>query len=119
MLHMVQVTQIHKGKNPPRLHYLAEWAERRGLKQVDIIRETGADKGTVSRWFAGKMPETPYLFKLIGALELDDEPNAFFRHPDDDWFKKMFAGRRQQEIDDAKTLVEINLRKSGGTGTDG
>lgn len=119
MLHMVQVTRIHKGKTPTRLHFLAEWAERRGLKQVDIVAATGADKGTVSRWFAGRMPETPYLWDVIGALELGDEPNAFFRHPDDNWFKKMFAGRKQQEIDDAKKLVEINLGKSGGTGTDG
>lgn len=113
---MTQVTRIHKDKTPTRLHFLAEWADRRGLKQVDIVTVTGADKSTVSRWFAGGMPETPYLWDVIGALNLDEEPNAFFRHPDDDWFKKMFAGRKQKEIDDAKKLVEINLGKSGTEG---
>lgn len=54
MLHMTPITQIHKGKTPPRIHYLAEWAEKRGLIQADFAKETGADKGTVSRWFAAR-----------------------------------------------------------------
>jgi transcriptional regulator with XRE-family HTH domain len=118
MLHMTPISHIHKGKTPPRIHYLAEWAEKRGLIQAEFAKETGADKGTVSRWFAGRLPEQPYLFKITAFLQLE-EPNALFRHPDDDWFKKMFAGRKQQEIDATKAIVEIHLGKSGGTGTDG
>lgn len=112
---MAQVTKIHHGKTPPRIHYLAEWAKKRHKKQVDFIKATGADKGTVSRWFSGLLPETPYLLKITAFLELE-EPNDLFRHPEDDWFKRMFQNRSKQEIEASKRLVEIHLGKSGTDG---
>lgn len=115
LLQAMQPTRIHKDKNPPRIHYIAEWAERRGLKQADIARATGADKSVVSRWFDGRLPETPNLLKIAAILNVE-EPNELFRHPDDNWFKRMFEGRPQQDIDDSKELVSIHLRKtSSGT----
>jgi transcriptional regulator with XRE-family HTH domain len=111
-LQMAQVSKIHQDKTPPRIHYIAEWADKRGKKQVDFVGATGADKGTVSRWFAGRLPEQPYLLKIAAFLAVD-EPADLFRHPDDNWFKRMFEGRSQKEIDDSKQLVEIHLGKTG------
>jgi transcriptional regulator with XRE-family HTH domain len=111
---MMQIISIHKKKTPPRIHFIAEWAERRGLIQADLAKEIGADKGTVSRWFGGNLPEQPYLLKIAAMLEVES-PNDLFRHPDDNWFKQMFDGRKQEEIEDSKQLVEIHLRKRNGT----
>jgi transcriptional regulator with XRE-family HTH domain len=114
-LHMARISKIHQGKTPPRIHYIAEWAEKRGRKQVDFVAATGADTGTVSRWFAGRLPEQPYLLKIAEFLAVE-EPNDLFRDPDDNWFKRMFEGRSQKEIDDSKQLVEIHLGKTGNDG---
>ena len=114
-LHMAQVPKIHQGKTPPRIHYIAEWAEKRGKKQADFVTAVGADKGTVSRWFAGRLPEQPYLLKIAAFLAVD-EPADLFRHPDDNWFKRMFEGRSQKEIEDSKRLVAIHLDKTGNDG---
>lgn len=114
-LHMAQIPKIHQGKTPPRIHYIAEWAEKRGRKQSEFVAGVGADKGTVSRWFNGRLPEQPYLLKIAAFLELD-EPNDLFRHPDDNWFKRMFEGRSEKEIEASKKLVEIHLGKTGNDG---
>lgn len=114
-LQMAQVAKIHQAKTPRRIHYIPEWAEKRGKKQVDFASAIGADKGTVSRWFNGSLPEQPYLMKIAEFLSVD-EPADLFRHPDDNWFKRMFEGRSQKEIDDSKQLVEIHLGKTGSDG---
>lgn len=108
----MQTTRIHKDKHPPRIHYIAEWSEKRGKKQVDLVNATGADKGTVSRWFAGRLPEQPYLMKIAAYLAVD-EPADLFRHPDDNWFKRMFEGRSRKDVEDSKRLVEMYLDKTG------
>jgi transcriptional regulator with XRE-family HTH domain len=114
-LHMAQVPKIHHGKTPPRIHYIAEWAEKRGKKQVDFVEAIGADKGTISRWFAGRLPEQPYLLKIAEFLAVD-EPADLFRSPDDNWFKRIFEGRSKKEIEDSKQLVRIHLGKTGNDG---
>jgi hypothetical protein len=57
MLLSMPIHVIHGSKNPNRLHYLADWIERRHLKQADVVRALGVDKATVSRWCSGQMPE--------------------------------------------------------------
>jgi transcriptional regulator with XRE-family HTH domain len=95
-LRMMQSTGSIKRKLPQRIHFLAEWAARRGLSQADIARETGADKGTVSRWFAGSLPEQPYVLKIVGALKLKSA-NDMFRDPDDILLKDFMHGRSEEE----------------------
>lgn len=111
---MAKLHSIHAGKTPPRIHYIAEWAEKRNLSQADVTRAIGADKSSVSRWFAGKLPEQPYIMKLTAVLQLE-EPNDMFRHPDDNWFKRMFKDRNEQEIKTSKDLVAVHLGVKDGT----
>ncbi|MDQ0349761.1 transcriptional regulator with XRE-family HTH domain [Ancylobacter vacuolatus] len=106
MLRMVQRDTIHAGKTPPRLHYIREWAEKRGMTQADVARKTGADKGLVSRWFnEGVVPGERYLSALVEAFHLD-EPVALFRHPDEDWLARFFADRSEDERGRMITALE-------------
>lgn len=45
-------------------------AQELGLKQVDIVRATGASKGTVSKWFSGELTPEEYLVDLAHLLQL-------------------------------------------------
>lgn len=97
--------QIHKGRQPRRPHYLAEWADRRHLSQADLARELGADKSVISRWFAGSTPGTEWQQRLAKLFEI--EPESLFRHPDDDWLARFFAGRQRDEIERIKKMLEV------------
>jgi len=101
---MPTVTRIYPSKQPRRPHFIAEWAEKRGLKQSDIVEETGADKGSVSRWFSGSTPGTHWQ-KVLAAL-FRCEPESLFRHPDEDWLARFFAGRKTDEIERIKATLE-------------
>jgi phage repressor protein C with HTH and peptisase S24 domain len=49
-------------------------AKELNLKQVDIVKATGASKGTVSNWFAGRdIPSSKYIMRL--AKKLDTTPD--------------------------------------------
>jgi transcriptional regulator with XRE-family HTH domain len=111
-LRLMPTSAIHSGKTPHRIHYIAEWAAKRNMRQIDVVTALGADKSSVSRWFGGSLPEQPYLERLTALLGAE-EINDLFRHPDDTWFKRMFQDRSQKEIDDSKALVEIHLGKTG------
>lgn len=52
-------------RQPSRPHYLAEWADTLGLKKVDIVKLTGADKGLVSRWFKGTSFGKKYQVRIF------------------------------------------------------
>jgi len=95
---MARPTKIHHGKQPHRFHYIPEWAARRGLRQSQIARELDTDKSTVKRWFDGTIPTGNYLLALAGLLVgPDEEPAALFRHPDDDWLRRVLSGRTNDE----------------------
>lgn len=58
-------------KNPkpvranPGDHFIGEWMVYTGHIQAEIVKETGVDKSTVSRWVSGEMiPEKANLQKL-------------------------------------------------------
>lgn len=100
-----EATQIHKGRQPRRPHYIAEWAERRHMSQADLARELGADKSVISRWFAGSTPGTEWQQRLSDLFEI--EPESLFRSPDDDWLARFFAGRQREEIERIKQMLEV------------
>lgn len=103
----------HRARQPRRPHYIPEWAEARDLTQADLSRELGADKSVVSRWYGGSTPSEDWQEKLAALFQC--APEALFRHPDDDWLSRFFAGRTQDEIDRAKQLLETAFPRRTGT----
>lgn len=114
---MNNVTRIHSDKAPTRIHFIVEWAEKRGLIQADIVREIGADKGLVSRWFDGKVPKADYLAKLAALFETD--VNGLFRHPDDDWLAKFFKDKSDEQKERAIEMLRLWFKENEKTGTHG
>lgn len=113
---MAQVTKIHASKTPPRIHYIAEWAEKYGVSQADIVRATGSDKGTVSRWFSGRLPEQKSLMALAQILPVK-EPNDLFHHPEDNWLNRRLRAAAEEDRKKLEGAVELFL--PGKTGTVG
>lgn len=114
---MTDPTHNHTGKTPHRVHFIAEWAEKRGLKQADIAMQIGADKGLVSRWFSGTIPKAGYLVRLVELFHAE-EVSSLFRHPNDDWISKMFRDKSDQQRDQAIAILSL-LFADTPTGTDG
>lgn len=105
----------HYSSDIPRRHYIAEWSEKRGVKQADIVREIGADKGSVSRWFvAGIIPTEKYLKPLADFLQVDEVVDLF-RHPDDDWLAKMFRDKTEEQKEAAIQMLKIFFQNSVGS----
>ena len=115
-LRMTQLTRIHADKTPIRLHYIAEWAAKRGMRQADIVRKTGVDKSTVSRWFKGTLPSEDHLIGLKELFALD-EVASLFRDPDDDWLTRLFRNRSDEERQRIMKVIELSFPPR--TGTDG
>lgn len=115
MLRMAQVTKIHGGKTPVRIHFIREWAIHRNVKQTDIVRNIDVDKSTVSRWFKGTLPKEDHLIALAGYLET--EVPSLFRHPDDDWLAKYFRDKSEEQKEQAirvlRALAEEHAQKTG------
>ncbi len=110
------ISQIHKGKQPNRPHFIAEWAERRGYaNQAELAEALDADKSVVSRWYNGTSPSKEWQRKL--ALLFDCERDGIFRHPDDDWIAKFFRDRSADEISRMKQMLEAAVPKVKRTGT--
>lgn len=101
---MKPVTRIHQRKTPIRRHFIAEWADARGLKPADIVETLGIDKSQVYRWFKGQMPQ-PAQQEILAAM-FEIEPEALLRHPDDDWISRFFAGRDADEKEEIKRMIE-------------
>jgi transcriptional regulator with XRE-family HTH domain len=113
---MNNVTPIHTDKTPVRVHFIVEWAEKRNLKQADIVREIGADKGLVSRWFQGTVPKPEYLEKLAALFGTDI--HGVFRNPEDDWLSKFFRDKTDEQKERAIEMLQILFRNDEKTGTD-
>ncbi len=43
---MAKVTKIHAGKTPRRIHFIAEWAAKRGIMAARIAESLGAKPST-------------------------------------------------------------------------
>jgi transcriptional regulator with XRE-family HTH domain len=83
------------------------------LSQADLARELGADKGLVSRWFSGSSPGVEWQEKLAALFHCD--PEDLFRHPNEDWLKRFFQGRSEEEIERIKASLELIFPKKTGT----
>jgi transcriptional regulator with XRE-family HTH domain len=75
------------------------------MSQADLSRELGADKSVVSRWFNGTTPGVEWQQRLAAAFEVSAD--SLFRHPDDDWLARFFAGRQREEIERIKQTLEL------------
>jgi transcriptional regulator with XRE-family HTH domain len=113
VLRMAKLTTIHSNKTPQRYHFIVEWAEKRGLSQADIVRELGADKSVVSRWFSGSLPSEKYLEPLAGLFAT--QVSGLFRHPDDDWMMRFLRERTSEELDRIKATLEAAFPRRSGT----
>lgn len=109
---MARPTRIHRGKQPYRLHYIPEWAKKRGVRQAEIARELGVDKSTVSRWFEGALPVEAHFIALT-AFFYAEEPAALFRHPDDDWMRVVLRGKTDDERERIKAMIEAAFPRKG------
>lgn len=114
---MSNIKHIHSSKTPVRLHFIEEWAEKRNLSQADIVREIGADKGLVSRWFrSGVMPKEDYLEKLAALFGTDI--HGLFRHPDEDWLARFFRDKSEAQREHAIQMLKVLFQnRDDKTGT--
>ncbi len=110
---MIAPTSIHKSKQPRRPHFIQEWAELRSLSQADLARELDADKSVISRWYSGTTPGVEYQEKLAALFHCD--PEALFRHPDDDWLSRFFTNRSRDEVERMKAMLEAAFPRKDGT----
>lgn len=113
---MSNVDKIHSRKTPHRIHFIPEWAEKRNLRQADIVRELNAEKGLVSKWFRGTLPKVEYLEKLADLMATDVP--GLFRHPDDDWLSQFFRDKTEEQKEQAIDMLKIFFKHTK-TGTDG
>ncbi|KQV27870.1 hypothetical protein ASC97_05775 [Rhizobium sp. Root1203] len=106
------MSNVDESTEHPRRHFIPEWAEKRGVKQADIVREIGADKGAVYRWFAaGIIPTEKYLKPLADYLGAE-EVVALFRHPDDDWLAKMFRDKTEEQKEAAIQMLTLFFKNT-------
>ena len=111
----MSVSAIHKGKQPRRPHFIAEWAEKRGYpSQAELATALEADKSVVSRWYSGTSPSQEWQEKL--AILFSCEREALFRHPDDDWISKFFRDRSLDELNRMKQMLEAAFPKRSKAG---
>ncbi|WP_377299792.1 helix-turn-helix domain-containing protein [Rhizobium sp. SGZ-381] len=111
---MSNVTKIHSGKTPVRIHFIPEWAEHRHLRQADIASELDVDKSLVSRWFKGVNPKDEYLEALSHLFGTDI--NGLYRHPDDDWLAKFFRDKTEEQKERAINMLKL-MFEATKTGT--
>jgi len=74
----------------------------------------GVDKSLVTKWASGNMPTGKNIMTITEQLNI--EPNDLFRHPNDDWLTKFFEGRKQDEIDRIKIMLQAAFPKTGTGG---
>jgi len=109
------VEKIHKTKQPKRPHFIREWAEKFGyMTQAELVRASGIDKSVVNRWYSsGGSPGEDHQMKLAGLFSCD--PEALFRHPDDDWLSRFFKNKSDDERARAVEILKNAFPQKNGT----
>lgn len=98
--------QIYRGRQPNRPHHIEEWAIVRNYPtQAALVKELGADKSLVSKWYGGATPSLEWQERLIELFGLESR-ESLFRSPDDDWLSRFFQDREREEIDRIKNTLE-------------
>ena len=114
----MQIRADHQDFFTPRLHYLPEWIEHMRTSQADVAEALGVDKGTVSRWCAGALPERPNLEALAACLGRE-EMSELFHHPEDNWLHRRLRRASKEQQDKARRAVKAVVREIlPATGTD-
>lgn len=117
------VSEIHKGKQPNRRHYINEWLTVREMDPMDLLRVLNesdtslpaVDKSQVYRWLKGQLPQGPMQKRVAGALEIRDvetnepDPAGLLRHPDLDWIARRLQQSGPEDIKKLKQIVELTL----------
>lgn len=99
--------QANAHERPARMHFIREWAEKKGRKQKDFLERIDVNKSTVSRWFAGDMPSGERLVEIADFLGVDVP--SLFRHPDDDWLSEFFRRRSAAEKERAIRILRATF----------
>lgn len=103
---MNNIKEMHAVDSLERFHFIPEWAKKKRMKQADIVRSTGADKGVVSRWFnEGVVPKDEYLVKLAATFGTD--VSGIFRHPDEERISRLLRGRSAADRQKAIEMLEL------------
>lgn len=122
-------SEIHKGKEPHRRHYINEWLEVREMDPMDLLHKLNegdtslpaVDKSQVYRWLKGQLPQKHMQIRIAGALEIVDvetgepDPDGLFRHPDLDWFAQKVRDRSKDELRRLRQLVDLAFPSKTGT----
>lgn len=84
---------------------IKELMEKKGLKQVDIVKAIGISKGSVSKWLSGKAkPSGEYLLRLSEVLKTTEywilngkHPPTSYREIDDGMFYSEYYEESQRD----------------------
>jgi transcriptional regulator with XRE-family HTH domain len=69
-------------KQAGRPHYIQEWATKNGFRNnVTVAEAIGANKSSITEWYAGATPHKKNLEKLAKLFNCSVE--ELFRHPDE------------------------------------
>lgn len=99
--------KLHMARKPKKtaaepVHFIAEWLVHQNRIQAELAAECGVDKGTVSRWCSGDLPELPNLRKIASFLEC--EVNDLFHRPGELWLVEKY---RAQDDSGQKRLEAV------------
>lgn len=95
----------NQAKQPMRPHFIREWAALAKIfKPAHLAREAGFDKSQVSKWFKGATPSEDNQKKLADFLGII--PSDLFSHPDDVWFSQFMRGKKPEDVQRAKNILE-------------
>lgn len=110
---------LHRPKTPDhskgfKLHYIPEWAARRGWNQAYVAKELDVNKGTVSKWFDGALPSEANLPRIAALFGV--EVDELFRAPSDNWLENFVRNRSEDERKRMKIALEASFPRKTGTG---
>ena len=82
---------------------LREAMEIRGKKQIDLVRDTGIDRGAISRYLSGEYePKNKPIYELAKALDVSDQWLMGYDYP--------MERPKMQKNNDAIVDIVVKLR---------